>query len=554
MSASDPGGQVASRLPPPDHQPVQAAIEQQQPHLAGYGRGDPPPFFLDEKATTTVEIPHENLLAKDGWGFRRVLVRTVYPFPGACGLFSKLVRDMFPKATVGFTESGSYVCLFVKSASARDVDAYIDGILPLQTQQRVRLLLTSDVMFHVGCLRHALAALGEVRHLAIDSGNASGRLLFGRKATAVVRVPPGAKVPGTLSYSMGGLSYAVKVALHPEQSPQAPRPAVADKASGAPSAGVGPVFAAAAPRPASHAPASARKPPGICYTFRDRGSCPRDPCPFSHAPADLPANAPPRAPTALSGDFAPAGVCFAYYHNGKCKRKSCRFEHIRPKGPDEAAAGPVDPVQGSQAAEGKTRASVPAAGPVDPVQVSQAAEGKTQADQEKHETTVNGVGADCGQQKHGSCGPAVWASASARNGVGSAATEAISGPDGGAATPQGVDSGIEPDCDADALRNTRSSSDDSGDDHDACRHDELEVQAVEAELHHCVRCKTSWAPSSPSVMSCSACYGLLCDPCHRRLGKNASRRATKEARRQSRASRCSRDDSPLNFRKASSSS
>jgi hypothetical protein len=150
---------------------------------------------------------------------------------------------------------------------------------------------------------------------------------------------------------------------------------------------VGPVFAAAAPKPAPHAHASARKPLGICYAFRDRGSCSRDPCPFSHASADPPANAPPRAPTALSGDFAPAGVCFAYYHNGKCKRKPCRFEHIRPKGPDESAAGPVDPVQESQAAEGKTK-----------------------ADHEKHETAVKEVRTDCGQQKHGSWGPAAWAS------------------------------------------------------------------------------------------------------------------------------------------------
>ncbi len=90
-----------------------------------------------------------------------MLVRTVRPFPGARGHFCKLVRGMFPKATVGFADSGSHVCLFVKSASAR---AYIDGILPLQAQRRVRLALSSGMMFHVGCLRHALAALGEIRH------------------------------------------------------------------------------------------------------------------------------------------------------------------------------------------------------------------------------------------------------------------------------------------------------------------------------------------------------------------------------------------------------
>jgi hypothetical protein len=191
---------------------------------------------------------------------------------------------------------------------------------------------------------------------------------------------------------------------------------------------------------------------------------------------------------------------------------------------------------------------------VDPVQESQAAEGKTKADHEKHETAVKEVRADCGQQKHGSWGPAAWASGSACDGVGSAAAEAISGPDGRATALQQVDSVIESDSDADAPRNLRLRSDDSGDDHDACRHDVLEVQAVEAELHRCVRCKAAWAPSSPSVMSCLACHGLLCDPCHQRLGKNASRRATKEARKQSRASRGGRDDSPSTFRKASSSS
>ncbi len=46
----------------------------------------------------------------------------------------------------------------------------------------------------MGCHRHALATLGEIRHLAIDSGKASGRSLFGCKATAVVRVPYGTKI------------------------------------------------------------------------------------------------------------------------------------------------------------------------------------------------------------------------------------------------------------------------------------------------------------------------------------------------------------------------
>ncbi len=67
----------------------------------------------------------------------------------------------------------------------------------------------------------ALTAVGEVRHLAVESGSASARPLFGRKATAVVNVS-GKKIPGTLAFAMGGLEYSVKVALHPEQSPPAP--------------------------------------------------------------------------------------------------------------------------------------------------------------------------------------------------------------------------------------------------------------------------------------------------------------------------------------------
>jgi hypothetical protein len=65
-----------------------------------------------------------------------------------------------PKATVGFADSsGTYVCLYIKSASVRDVEAFIGGILPLQAHHRIRLALTPDVMFHVGCLRQALATL-----------------------------------------------------------------------------------------------------------------------------------------------------------------------------------------------------------------------------------------------------------------------------------------------------------------------------------------------------------------------------------------------------------
>jgi hypothetical protein len=50
------------------------------------------------------------------------------------------------------------------------------------------------------------------------------------------------------------------------------------------------------------------------------------------------------------------------------------------------------------------------------------------------------------------------------------------------------------------------------------------------------------------VASCIDCNGLLCDSCHKRLGQNASRRATKTAQRQARASRGRREDSPTNFR------
>lgn len=101
--------------------------------------------------------------------------------------------------------------------------------------------------------------------------------------------------------------------------------------------------------------------------------------------------------------------------------------------------------------------------------------------------------------------------------------------------------------DSDAVHHTRLRSDDE-DDRVECRHDTLEVLAVEGEQHLCARCEKKWTPSSPSVMSCVDCNGLICDPCHKRLGQNASRRATKTARREARTSRGRRDDSPTNFR------
>ena len=101
--------------------------------------------------------------------------------------------------------------------------------------------------------------------------------------------------------------------------------------------------------------------------------------------------------------------------------------------------------------------------------------------------------------------------------------------------------------DSDAVHYTRLRSDYEADRTD-CRHDTLEVLAVESEHHLCARCKKSWTASSTSVMSCTDCYGLLCNSCHERLVQNASRRATKKARRQMRESRGGREASPHHFR------
>jgi hypothetical protein len=113
-------------------------------------------------------------------------------------------------------------------------------------------------------------------------------------------------------------------------------------------------------------------------------------------------------------------------------------------------------------------------------------------------------------------------------------------------TPKAVPHAGDSD-DDDTASNTRLRSDDSSDDQ-ACPHDTLEVLAVEDEQHLCVRCKKEWTPLSPSVMSCTACSGTVCDLCHRRLVQNASRKATKIAQRQARASRGGRDDSPHSYR------
>ncbi len=498
-----------------------------------------------------------------------MLVRTVHPFPGARGLFCKLVRGRFPNATVGFVDSESHVCLFVKAASARDVDAYIDGILPLQApQRRVRLALSSDVMFHVGCLRHALAALGEIRHLAIESGKASGRPLFGCKATAVVRVPYGTKIPGTLSFSMGGLTYAVKVALHPEQFPSAPR-ARADghSAPGARSAPAGPTTAAAAaaPEPARLARDRARKPAGICFAQRDQGACSRTNCQFSHPTTAAGAPLQESKHVARGDGFAPAGTCFAFFNNGKCKRDPCKFKHVRAEELPNRGADAPEQAAGSVQTE-QERA----------VQEHTVTELKAHADctahaaaEEKLATPVatipdtaatNALAAPPQGTLHdparawGLPGPLVLGTSPVP-----LHTRALGPPQQCLALAAGSASrSAEPPTpkhdplhadrpeDSDVVHRSRPRSDDEVD-RDDCRHDTLEVLAVEGEQHLCARCEKKWTPSSPSVMSCVDCNGLICDPCHKRLSQNASRRATKTAQRQVRASRGRREDSPTNF-------
>ena len=532
MSANDPGGHAAAQDGVPAlAQDTQPGIAQQHPQPAADDGGDRHPFFLDEKATATAEIPYENILEKDGWCFRRVLIRTAHPFPGASSHFSKLIRDKFPKATVGFAESsGSHVCLFIKSASVCDVDAFIGGILPLQApHHRIRLALTSDVMFHVGCLRQALAMFGEVRHLAIESGNPSGRPLFGRKATAVVRIPAGTKIPGTLSFSMSGLTYAVKVTVHPVQSPPAPR--VAGPSAPRARSAVSSTSAGTPVLDRPHAPA--RQPAGIANS--------KSP----HPPAGPGKNAPLRENkyAALGDGFAPAGTCFAFFNQGKCKRNKCRFEHVRSKalanpGADAAVEAAGMSTQAGQAAtESKVQPACEAHG------TSEKASEKTRANREApsaEETSQAPRAVDTHLDP--ACARASGLEPPAATDVGSAPPTA----------PKAVSHADGSDGDDTAL-NKRLRSDDSGDDQ-ACLHDTLEVLAVEGEQHLCVRCKKEWTPVSPSVMSCTACNGLVCDHCHRRLGLNASRRATKNAQRLARASRGGREDSPCSFRQTSSSS
>ncbi len=62
---------------------------------------------------------------------------------------------------------------------------------------------------------------------------------------------------------------------------------------------------------------------------------------------------------------------------------------------------------------------------------------------------------------------------------------------------------------SDAVRRTCLRSDDSEEDREDCRHDTLEVLAVDCEQHTCARCKKSWTPSSPSAMSCTDCNGPI---------------------------------------------
>jgi hypothetical protein len=456
----------------------------------------------------------------------------------------------------------------------RDVDAFIGGILPLQApHRRIRLALTSDVMFHVGCLRQALAMLGEVRHLAIESGNPSGRPLFGRKATAVVRIPAGNKIPGTLAFAMGGLTYAVKVALHPEQSPPAPRAAeglargaraAGHSAPGARSAPAGPATAAvaAAAEPDRLDRDCARKRAGICFAQRDQGVCSRTNCQFSHHTTA--ASAPQHvSEQAARGDgFAPAGTCYAYFNKGKCKRDPCKFKHVR-----AASLAEELPNRGAEAAE--QSAGCVQAEQEQAVQKHTATERKDHADRKVHagageklaKTTPVATKAPAALPQDtpdsacawGGSGPLVlgtlpvplpaWASDPSQQRLLAASSAPCAEPPTHKHDSLQADGSDDPD----AVHHPRLRSDNE-DDRDDCRHDTLEVLAVESEQILCARCEKLWIPSSPSVMSCMDCNGLLCDPCHKRLGQNASRRATKTAQRQARASRGRREDSPTNFR------
>ena len=508
-------------------------------------------------------MPPEKILNDDGWKFRRVPV--VPLFPGAAKLLSKLVREKFPKSTVGFIEpSQDYVCIVTKAPPDAEVNTFVNSILPLKPLLRVRLSLTSSTIFHSGCLRQALSKIGEVRFLAIESDGAPRRLLFGRKATAMVVVPAMTKIPGTIAFNVGSCQYSVKIALHADQSAKPPRartdhrdspvasqPAERKRVDPGPSSG-----------PAPDPTPSTAGPRGACFNILNRGTCSRANCSFSHAPAS-PAAAPlngrmlrERKRAAADG-FAPDGMCFAFFNSGKCKRQNCRFTHAHPirssesAGDDRVAERLQDETvltnSGADVAVEAARMSA---------QAGQAAtETKAQPACETHgasEKARANRAAAAEMKSQALCGVnthfdtvCAWASGMAPP----AATDFGSAPP---TSPKAVPHADGSDDDDTALT-TRHRSDDSGDDH-ACPHDTLEVLAVEDEQHQCVRCKKEWTPLSSSVMSCTACNGLVCDHCHRRLGQNASRRATKIAQRQARASRGGREDSPHSFRRTSSSS